>query len=116
MKVVEDGTGGRVGDALVALSRASVGAGDESVGGRGELPGLALLMCGLRCRAGHPALSRPLTILGVERRAFLLPATLGLAMWNAIHSLVTELVVYSPMGLLITYLQADRALVTEAPA
>lgn len=26
-----------------------------------------------------------------------------------------ELVVYNPMGLLITYLQADRALVTEAP-
>ena len=27
----------------------------------------------------------------------------------------SELVVYNPMGLLITYLQADRALITEAP-
>ena len=38
---------------------------------------------------GYPALSRPLTILGVERRWFLLSATLGLAMWNAINSIVT---------------------------
>ena len=27
----------------------------------------------------------------------------------------SELVVYNPMGILITYLQADRALVTEQP-
>ena len=27
----------------------------------------------------------------------------------------SELVVYNPMGILLTYLQADRALVTEAP-
>ena len=27
----------------------------------------------------------------------------------------SQLVVYNPMGILITYLQADRALVTEAP-
>ena len=38
--------------------------------GRGELPGLALLMRGLRRWAGYPALNRPLTILGVERRGF----------------------------------------------
>ena len=38
---------------------------------------------------GYPALSRPLTIMGVERRWFLLSATLGLAMWNAINSIVT---------------------------
>lgn len=37
----------------------------------------------------YPALSRPLTIMGVERRWFMLSATLGLAMWNAINSLVT---------------------------
>ena len=37
---------------------------------------------------GYPALSRPLTILGVERRWFLLSATLGLALWNAINSIV----------------------------
>ena len=38
---------------------------------------------------GYPALSKPLTIMGVERRWFLLSATLGLAMWNAINSIVT---------------------------
>ena len=36
---------------------------------------------------GYPALSKPLTIMGVERRWFLLSATLGLAMWNAINSI-----------------------------
>ena len=40
-------------------------------------------MRGLRRWAGYAALNRPLTILGVERRGFLLVATLGLAMWNA---------------------------------
>ena len=141
----------------------------------------------MRC-AACPALNRPLTILDVERRRNLLGATLALAMWNAMNSLVTgavvfavgygagwlasckdpdmlgvlragtryparfdpgkwasepshlrdgqetlwerwsltlrfeflavipsELVVYNPMGLLITHQQADRALVTEAP-
>ena len=38
---------------------------------------------------GYPALSKPLTIMGVERKWFLLSATLGLAMWNAINSIVT---------------------------
>ena len=33
-----------------------------------------------------------------------------------LDAIPSELVVYNPMGLLITYLQADRALVTEAPA
>ena len=37
---------------------------------------------------GYPALSRPLTILGVERRWFLLSATLALALWNTLNSLV----------------------------
>ena len=52
-------------------------------------------MRGLRRWTGHPALNRPLTILGVERRAFLLSATLGLAMWNAINSLVTGILVFA---------------------
>ena len=39
--------------------------------------------------SGYPSLSKPLTIMGVERRWFLLSATMGLAMWNAINSLVT---------------------------
>ena len=38
---------------------------------------------------GHPSLSRPLTILGVERRWFLLSMTFGLAMWLALDSLFT---------------------------
>ena len=63
--------------------------------GRGQLPGLALLMRGLRRWAGYAALNRPLTILGVERRGFLLVATLGLAMWNATASLVTGGVVFA---------------------
>ena len=44
---------------------------------------------------GYPALSRPLTILGVERRWFLLSATLGLAMWNAINSIAVGIVIFT---------------------
>ena len=44
---------------------------------------------------GYPALSKPLTILGVERRWFLLSATLGLAMWNAINSIVAGIVIFT---------------------
>ena len=43
----------------------------------------------------YPALSRSLTILGVERRWFFLSLTLGLAMWNAINSLVTGGVIFA---------------------
>ena len=46
-------------------------------------------MRGAKTWRGYPTLSRPLTIMGVERRWFLLSATLGLAMWNAINSLLT---------------------------
>ena len=46
---------------------------------------------------GYPALSRPLTILGVERRWFLLSATLGLSMWNAINSIVVGIVIFSAL-------------------
>ena len=45
-------------------------------------------MRGLRRWAGYGALNRPLTVLGVERRLFLLGATLALAVWNATASLV----------------------------
>ncbi len=135
---------------------------------------------GQRPWRGHPALSHPLTILGVERRWFLLSATLAVALWNAINSMLSaskaalarivdrdvrvenvvlclhahpeephsatadfelvhtareqeverqrwslslkfifiaeippDLIVTNPMGIVITYLQADRALVTE---
>ena len=43
---------------------------------------------------GHPALSRPLTILGVERRWFLLSLTLGLAIWNGANSLLAGLSIF----------------------
>ena len=38
---------------------------------------------------GYPALSKPLTIMGVERRWFLLSATSGMAMWNALNSIMS---------------------------
>ena len=46
-------------------------------------------MQGAKTWPAYPALSAPLTIMGVERRWFLLSAMLGLAMWNAINSLLT---------------------------
>ena len=42
----------------------------------------------------YPALSAPLRIMGVERRWFLLSAMLGLAMWNAINSLMTGGIIF----------------------
>ena len=45
--------------------------------------------------AGYPALNRPLTVLGVERRLFLLGATLAVAVWNATASLVAGGVVFA---------------------
>ena len=42
---------------------------------------------GARPWAAYPALSAPLTMMGVERRWFLLSATIGMAMWNAINSI-----------------------------
>ena len=51
-------------------------------------------MQGAKTWPAYPALSAPLTIMGVERRWFLLSAMLGLAMWNAINSLVTGGVIF----------------------
>ena len=44
-------------------------------------------MRGQRQWRGYAILSQPLTVLGVERRFFLLAATLGAAIWNAVNSL-----------------------------
>ena len=44
-------------------------------------------MRGRRRWHGYAILSQPLTVLGVERRFFLLAATLGAAIWNAVNSL-----------------------------
>ena len=46
-------------------------------------------MYGSKVWNGHPTLSRPLTIMGVERRWFMMSATVGLGMWNAINSIMT---------------------------
>ena len=43
---------------------------------------------GARAWAAYPALSAPLTMMGVERGWFLLSATLGMAMWNAVNSIM----------------------------
>ena len=45
--------------------------------------------------AGYAALNRPLTVLGVERRLFLLGATLAVAVWNATASLVAGGLVFA---------------------
>lgn len=45
-------------------------------------------MTGSKVWNGHPTLSRPLTILGVERRWFMMSAVIALGMWNALGSLV----------------------------
>ena len=44
-------------------------------------------MRGRRQWHGYAILSQPLTVLGLERRFFLLAATLGAAIWNAVNSL-----------------------------
>ena len=54
-------------------------------------------MRGAKPWRGHPALSRPLTILGVERRWFLLSATLGMAIWNTINSLLSGAAVFAAL-------------------
>ena len=52
-------------------------------------------MRGLTRWAGYAALNRPLTVLGVERRLFLLGTTLAVAVWNATASLVAGSVVFA---------------------
>jgi type IV secretory pathway VirB3-like protein len=50
-------------------------------------------MTGKRRWKGYPVLSRPLMILGVERRWFLLSATLAVSLWNASDSLLAAIFV-----------------------
>ena len=42
----------------------------------------------------YGVLSEPLTVLGVERKFFLLSATLGAALWNAMNSFSTGALVF----------------------
>ena len=58
---------------------------------------------------GRTCLTRSGELIAADRRWSL---TLRFTFLTVIPS---ELVVYNPMGILITYLQADRALVTEPP-
>ena len=51
-------------------------------------------MSEIRTWRGHPVLSRPLAILGVERRWFVLSTTLGLAIWVGVDSSLSALVVF----------------------
>ena len=46
---------------------------------------------GARCWPACRSLSRPLTILGCERRVFMLSVTFGAAAWNALNSLLVGL-------------------------
>ena len=50
-----------------------------------------------RVWTGHPALSRPLTIMGVERRFFMLAATLGMAMWNILNSIPASALIFGTL-------------------
>ena len=49
---------------------------------------------GSRLWHGYAILSQPLTILGVERRFFLMAAVLGAGLWNAVNSLLAGAVVF----------------------
>ena len=54
-------------------------------------------MYGTRAWTGHPALSRPLTIMGVERRFFMLAATMGMAMWNILESVTGPALIFGTL-------------------
>jgi len=51
-------------------------------------------MDGQKIWRGHATLSAPLKMMGVERRWFLLSATVALALWNAINSLLIGGVIF----------------------
>ena len=51
-------------------------------------------VCGARCWPACRSLSRPLTILGCERKVFLLSATFGAAAFNALNSFLVGLLLF----------------------
>ena len=63
--------------------------------GRGQLSRLALLMERGKTWRGYPALPNRSPSVGVERRWFLLSATLGLALWNSINSIVVGALIFA---------------------
>ena len=54
-------------------------------------------MSELRSWQGYPALSRPLVLLGVERRWLVLSFTLSMALWIGADSLLSGLVVFAAL-------------------
>ena len=52
-------------------------------------------LSGQRSWTACRSLSRPLTILGCERRAFILSGTIGAAAWNAMNSLSVGIVLFA---------------------
>ena len=54
-------------------------------------------MRGKREWRAYGVLSEPLTVLGVERRFFLLAAVLGAAIWNAVNSLLAGGLIFGAM-------------------
>ena len=104
-------TADRVLAFMESFDRASRGENHGSRPGRVEGHGEAARHAG---RWGGPSATGSMVHRRsrVERRARW-SLTLRFTFLDAIPS---ELVVYNPMGLLITCVQADRALVTEAPA
>ena len=52
---------------------------------------------GSRIWHGYGVLSQPLTIMGVERRFFLMSAVLGAALWNTVNSLFLGVVTFTLM-------------------
>ena len=94
-----DDRGGRT-DVRIRRGREQAHAGrdhlrDRDGGARGELPCRGSSDAGPQALAGDAALNRPLTVLGVERRLFLLGATLAVAVWNATASLVAGGMVFA---------------------
>ena len=54
-----------------------------------------MIIRGSRPWPAYPALSAPLTMMGVERRWCLLSATVGMAMWNAMNSTIIGALCFS---------------------
>ena len=52
-------------------------------------------VCGKRCWQASRSLSRPLTILGCERKVFLLSATFGAAAFNVLNSFLLGLLLFA---------------------
>ena len=76
-------------------------------------------LSGQRCWTACRSLSRPLMILGCERRVFILSVTIGGAAWNAMNSLTVGIVLAAvgyAVGLLGTRNDPHMLFVARAAA